>query len=60
MKSLDGESLKTLNQDEVRKRCALVSQNSYFFNTSIRENLRLAHPSASGEEMESAARRADP
>lgn len=36
--------------DEVRKRCALVSQNSYFFNTSIRENLRLAHPSASEEE----------
>lgn len=32
-KSLGGESLKTLNQDEVRKRCALVSQNSYFFNT---------------------------
>jgi ATP-binding cassette, subfamily C, bacterial CydC len=40
--TLGGESLKSLNQDEVRKRCALVSQNSYFFNTSIRENLRLA------------------
>lgn len=39
-KSLGGESLKTLNQDEVRKRCALVSQNSYFFNTSIHENLQ--------------------
>ncbi len=45
--SLGGESLKSLNQDEVRKRCALVSQNSYFFNTSIRENLRLARPSMS-------------
>ena len=56
--ALGGESLKTLNQDEVRKRCALVSQNSYFFNTSIRENLRLAHPSMSQEEMESAARAA--
>jgi len=53
---LGGESLKSLNQDEVRKRCAFVSQNSYFFNTSIRENLRLAHPSMSQEEMESAAR----
>jgi len=42
----------------VRKRCALVSQNSYFFNTSIRENLRLARPSLSQEEMESAARAA--
>jgi ABC-type multidrug transport system fused ATPase/permease subunit len=56
--SLGGESLKALNQEEVRKRCALVSQNSYFFNTSIRENLRLARPSLSQEEMESAARAA--
>jgi len=56
--SLGGESLKSLNQDEVRKRCAFVSQNSYFFNTSIRENLRLARPSLSQAEMESAARAA--
>ena len=55
---MGGESLKSLNQDEVRKRCALVSQNSFFFNTSIRENLRLARPSMSQEEMESAARAA--
>jgi ATP-binding cassette subfamily C protein CydC len=53
--AIGGESLKTLDQDEVRKRCALVSQNSYFFNTSIHENLRLARRSASEEEMESAA-----
>ncbi|MGZ9163639.1 MAG: thiol reductant ABC exporter subunit CydD [Anaerolineales bacterium] len=56
--ALGGESLRVLNQDEVRKRCALVSQNSHFFNTSIRENLRLARPSMSREEMESAARAA--
>ncbi|NUQ86743.1 MAG: thiol reductant ABC exporter subunit CydC, partial [Anaerolineales bacterium] len=56
--SLGGESLKSLDQDEVRKRFALVSQNSYFFNTSIRENLRVARPSASEEEMEAAARAA--
>jgi ATP-binding cassette subfamily C protein CydCD len=54
--SLGGESLKSLNQDEVRKRFALVSQNSFFFNTSIRKNLRLASPSMSQEEMETAAR----
>jgi ATP-binding cassette subfamily C protein CydC len=53
---LGGAELKSLNQDEVRKRCALVSQNSYFFNTSIRENLRLARPSMTQEKMESAAR----
>ena len=55
---LGGESLKSLNQDEVRKRLALISQNTYFFNTSIRENLRLAHRSMSLAEMETAARAA--
>jgi ATP-binding cassette subfamily C protein CydCD len=55
---LGGESLKALDQDEVRKRFALVSQNSYFFNTTIRENLRLARRSATQEEIESAARAA--
>jgi len=53
--SLGGESLKSLDQDEVRKRYALVSQNSYFFNTSIRENLRVARPKVTQEEMEEAA-----
>jgi len=56
--SLGGESLKSLNQDEVRKRCALVSQNSYFFNTSIHENLRLTRPRVTDEEMEAAAKSA--
>ncbi len=56
--SLGGVSLKLLNQDEVRKRFALVSQNSYFFNASIRENLRLARPKVTQEEMEAAARAA--
>jgi len=55
---LGGESLKSLNQDEVRKRCALVSQNSYFFNTSIQENLRVARSRVSQEEMEEAVRSA--
>ncbi|RPJ26477.1 MAG: thiol reductant ABC exporter subunit CydD [Chloroflexi bacterium] len=56
--ALGGVSLKVLNQDEVRKRIALVSQNSYFFNTTLRENLRLARRGVSQQEMESAARAA--
>jgi ATP-binding cassette subfamily C protein CydC len=56
--TLGGESLKALEQDDVRKQFALVSQNSYFFNTTIRENLRLARRSVSQEEIESAARAA--
>jgi ATP-binding cassette subfamily C protein CydC len=56
--TLGGESLKRLDQDEVRKRFALVSQNSYFFNTTIRENLRLARRGVRPEELEAAARAA--
>jgi ABC-type multidrug transport system fused ATPase/permease subunit len=56
--TLSGESLKTLDPNEVRKRFALVSQNSYFFNTTVRENLRLARRPASQEEIEAAARAA--
>jgi ATP-binding cassette subfamily C protein CydCD len=56
--TLGGKSLKALDIDEVRRHFALISQNSYFFNTTIRENLRLAKRSASQEEIESAARAA--
>jgi ATP-binding cassette subfamily C protein CydC len=55
---LGGASFKKLSQEEIRKRIALVSQNSYFFNTTIRENLRLARRSAGPEEIEAAARAA--
>ena len=56
--TLGGESLKALESDEVRKYLALVSQNSYFFNTSIRENLRVARRGVTQEQMENAARAA--
>ena len=55
---LGGESLQKLEQDEVRRRCGVVSQSSYLFNTSVYENLRLANPSASLEEIEKAAQQA--
>jgi ABC-type multidrug transport system fused ATPase/permease subunit len=53
--ALGGESLKRLDSDEVRKRLALVSQNNYFFNTSVRENLRMARRGVRQEEIEEAA-----
>lgn len=51
-------SLQALPQDEVRKRFALVSQNSYFFNTTIRENLRMARRRLRPEDVEAAAKAA--
>ncbi|MFM8877288.1 MAG: thiol reductant ABC exporter subunit CydC, partial [Anaerolineae bacterium] len=56
--SLGGESLKALNQDEVRARCGYVSQNTYFFNTSIYENLRFARKKVTREEVEAACQSA--
>ncbi len=55
---LGGENIKELNQDEVRARCGYVSQNTYFFNTSIYENLRFARKQVSQEEIEAACRAA--
>ncbi|HEX5809269.1 MAG TPA: thiol reductant ABC exporter subunit CydD [Anaerolineales bacterium] len=52
---LGGQSLQALDQDEVRSQLALISQNSYFFNTTLRENLRLARRSATQHEIEAAA-----
>jgi thiol reductant ABC exporter CydC subunit len=56
--TLSGESLKELNQDQVRERIGLVSQNTYFFNTSIFENLRFARRKVTREEVEAAAKAA--
>jgi ATP-binding cassette subfamily C protein CydCD len=38
---------------------ALVSQDTYLFNTTLRDNLRLGKPQASDEEVEAAARKAN-
>ncbi len=56
--TLGGESLKVLNQDVVRERCEYVSQNTYFFNTSIYENLRFARKKVTREEVEAACKSA--
>jgi ATP-binding cassette subfamily C protein CydCD len=51
-----GQPLKSLIPDDLRARMGVVSQQSYFFNASIRENLSLGRPDASQPEIEDAAR----
>lgn len=51
---LNGTSLRNYKQDDVRQRIALISQPSYFFNTTIYENLRMARRGVTQEEIESA------
>ncbi len=55
---LDGHSLHSYTQDQVRQQIAVVSQSSYFFNASILQNLKLARSSATRLEVEEAMRKA--
>lgn len=56
--SLDDADLRTFRLDELRGQVALVAQDTYLFNASIRENLLIAKPEASEAELELAVRRA--
>ncbi len=56
--ALGGITIKEIDQDRVRAQIGLISQNSYFFNTSVRENLRFARRKVTQEEIESAAKAA--
>jgi ATP-binding cassette subfamily C protein CydCD len=55
---LDGDDLRSYRLEEMRDRIALVAQDTYLFNASIRENLRIAQPDASDEEILQAIGRA--
>ncbi len=52
---LDGRSIRSLAPDEVRAQIALVSPPTYFFNSSIYENLRMARRGATREQVAAAA-----
>ncbi|HEX2324837.1 MAG TPA: ABC transporter ATP-binding protein, partial [Chloroflexota bacterium] len=56
--TLGGHDLRDFGLDDLRTRFSLVAQDIYLFNTSIRENLRLADPEATDAQVEAAARRA--
>jgi thiol reductant ABC exporter CydC subunit len=55
---LDGHDLRAYAQTDVRRVVGLLSQDAHLFNSTILENIRLARPAASIEEMEDACRRA--
>jgi ATP-binding cassette subfamily C protein CydCD len=55
---LDGKPLRAYRSDDIRKLIAVVSQNAFFFNATIQQNLLLARPKAAVEEIETACRQA--
>jgi ABC-type multidrug transport system fused ATPase/permease subunit len=55
---IDGHDLRSLHRGAWLARTALVSQEAFLFDTSIRENLRYGRPRASDAEILAAARAA--
>lgn len=56
---LNAQDIRTDDPDWVRAQFSVVAQDTYLFNNTIWENLRLARPTASQAEIETAVHAAD-
>jgi len=50
----NGREIKTLPQEMMRSLCTTLSQDTYIFHATVEENIRLAKPTATMEELEAA------
>ena len=55
---MDGADLKSFKLDDLRKRIALVAQDTYLFNDTLRHNIMIARPDASEADLLEAVRQA--
>ena len=55
---IDGQDIRSVSQDSLREKIAVVPQETALFNRSIRENIRYGRPDATDEEVVEAARSA--
>ncbi|MFM9874618.1 MAG: ABC transporter ATP-binding protein [Fimbriimonadaceae bacterium] len=53
---LDGENIKNLKLDNLSKVVGAVTQETYLMHTTVAENLRVAKPEATQEELEAACK----
>ncbi|MGD0153081.1 MAG: ABC transporter ATP-binding protein [Thermacetogeniaceae bacterium] len=53
--SIDGEDIRHLDKDSVRRQLGIVLQDTYLFKGTVRENIRYGRPQATDEEIEQAA-----
>ena len=56
--TIDGVDLRDLRQEDVRRTFALAGQDAHVFDSTIRENLRLARPAATDDELHAVLARA--
>ena len=54
--TLGGVDLRELSSEDYNRQVAYVSQDSFLFNTTVRENIRMGRPGASDAEVEAIAR----
>jgi ATP-binding cassette, subfamily B, bacterial len=57
--AIDGVDLRAGSQQSLRAQMSFVFQESFLFNISIRENIRLGRPGATDAEVEAAAKAAE-
>jgi len=57
--AIGGHDLRDFKLDDIRQRIAIVAQDTYLFNVSLRENIALGRAGASEEEVIQAARLAN-
>jgi ATP-binding cassette subfamily B protein len=56
--TIDGIDIRDVSMTSLAQTVGVVSQETYLFHASVRENLRFARPDATDEEIEDAARAA--
>ena len=55
---VDGRNVQEVEVQSLRRHIAVVLQDTFLFNTTVRDNLRYGNPEASEEEMQAAAKAA--
>jgi ATP-binding cassette subfamily B protein len=56
---IDGQPIRGVSMGSLRRNIAYVSQDSFLFNISVRDNIAVGRPGATREEIEAAARAAN-
>lgn len=57
--TLDGIDVRDVTQDSLRRQIGMVTQDTYLFNATVKENLLFAKPDATDDEIESACKTAN-
>ncbi|MBK4216935.1 ABC transporter ATP-binding protein [Paracoccus caeni] len=56
---IDGQDIREVTQESLRRQIAMVTQETAMFNRSARDNIRYGSPDATQEQIEAAARAAE-